>query len=138
VNTDRILNRTNIAQFIKFSFVGVLNTLVGFGSFLIFYYLFNIQYVLSNTLSYIPGLINSFIWNKIWTFASRGDRRLEAVLFLIVFIPCFLIQNGVLIFLKEIVRINVIISQIISMFIYTVLGFILNKTITFNKKIVGK
>ncbi len=138
MSLKKILNRTNIAQFIKFGLVGVLNTLVGFGSFLIFNLLFNIQYVIANVLSYIPGLANSFIWNKFWTFKSSGNRNLEAVLFLAVFVPCFLAQNAVLIFLKEIAKLNVVVSQVISMLIYTVLGFILNKTITFNKKIVGK
>jgi putative flippase GtrA len=128
----------SVVQFIKFGLVGFLNTAVGFGSFLILFNLFHIQYVIANILSYIPGLTNSFLWNKLWTFKSTGNKKLEAVLFLIVFVPCFLAQNGVLVFFKEILKINVIVSQIISMVVYTLLGFILNKTITFNKKIVGK
>lgn len=130
--------RTNIIQFIKFSLVGVSNTIVGFGAWFVMHRVFGIQYIIANDLSYIPGLLNSFIWNKLWTFESRGNKKLETVLFLAVFVPCFLVQNGALIFLKEIAGLNVIVSQIVSMVVYTVMGYVLNKFVTFNRKIVGK
>jgi putative flippase GtrA len=126
-----------INQFIKFGIVGVMNTCVGFGAWLILTKVFGVQYVISNVLSYIPGLLNSYIWNKYWTFKSKGSKKIELVLFVIVFVPCFLVQNAILVFFKEIVRMDVIVSQIISMVFYTVTGYSLNKFITFNKNIVA-
>ena len=57
----------------KFSLVGILNTLVGFLSFHLFFYLFGWDYRFSNVLSYILGVINSFFFNKFWTFKSKKN-----------------------------------------------------------------
>jgi putative flippase GtrA len=127
----------NLVLMIKYGIVGVLNTCVGFGAFLLFYRVFCVQYIISNTISYAFGLSCSFILNKLWTFESKGTGKIEAVLFISVFILCFFIQSGLLIYLKEVIRMDVVPAQIISMIVYTILGFILNKTVTFNKKLAA-
>ncbi len=120
-------------EMVKFGFVGVLNTIAGLGGFFILLNVFHIQYVVSNTIGYSLGFINSFLWNKFWTFKSGGFSRMEVVLFFIVFIICFSIESGMLIYLKESVKLDIFWSQIIAMVVYTLLGFIGNKALTFNK-----
>ncbi len=127
----------NLTQMFKYGIVGVVNTAVGFGAFLLLYKVFGVQYIISNTAGYALGLLNSFILNKFWTFESKGAGKIEAALFVAVFIPCFFIQSGLLILLKEAAKMDVVLAQVISMAVYTILGFILNKTLTFNKKIAA-
>ena len=76
----------DLKRFIKFGFIGVLNTLVDF----VVFYLLN-RFVIkdgptlvllgativagpyiSNAISYVVANIHSFIWNKFWTFQKRN------------------------------------------------------------------
>jgi len=82
----RLLQVFDLKKFIKFGFVGVLNTLV---DFLVFYVmdrwvirdgptvvLLGAAVVtgpyLSNAVSYVAANLHSFVWNKLWTFEKRG------------------------------------------------------------------
>ena len=75
----------DLKRFIKFGFIGVLNTLVDF----VVFYLLN-RFVIkdgptlvllgativagpyiSNAISYVVANIHSFIWNKFWTFQKK-------------------------------------------------------------------
>lgn len=74
----------DLRKFVKFGLIGVLNTLV---DFVVFYFMnkligdgptvvaFGMALVLgpyiSNFVSYVIANINSFIWNKFWTFKKR-------------------------------------------------------------------
>ena len=54
-------------RFIKFIFVGGLNTIVGYGTYALFLWL-GIYYLVASTLSTIIGVINSYLLNKKITF----------------------------------------------------------------------
>ena len=56
----------------KFAAVGVLNTLVDLGLFTLFAQVLGWDRYLSNILSYGAGMLNSYIWNRSWTFRSRA------------------------------------------------------------------
>ncbi len=73
-------------QAVKFGLVGVLNTLVDMGVFWLLTRLpfFAAYYGLSHTISFACGMLNSFIWNRRWTFQDKrrmtGGRALRFVL----------------------------------------------------------
>lgn len=80
---------------VRFVFVGVLNTLVGYGSTFIMYLIFGIDFrnteaanevhVLICTLTgQILGMINSYFFNKYFTFRSKKKSPAETVRFFIV------------------------------------------------------
>lgn len=122
-----------IKQLFKFAIVGVMNTLVTLVIIFISTRLFGIYYLVANVIGYIAGLINSFLWNRTWTFKSRGDYKGEILRFLIVFGICYSLQFGLLIFVKEYCGVSEDISQLIGMVFYTGLNFILNKFFTFRR-----
>lgn len=70
-----------IIQFVKFAVVGVSNTAVDW----IFYYLL-IKFVLlevsqkslAKLISFIVAVINSYIWNTIWTFKEEYRKTVNA------------------------------------------------------------
>jgi putative flippase GtrA len=61
----------NARQLSKFAAVGVLNTAIDFALFTLLYFLFGIPIVIANTVAYCTGVVNSFVWNKYWTFAEQ-------------------------------------------------------------------
>jgi putative flippase GtrA len=93
----------------------------------------------SNTVGYIVGLINSFIWNRSWTFKSKNKWKPEFVRFTIAFLICFVIQLVLVnILYKYVIVAGYIVSaaeicQLIGIVIYTILNFMLNKYFTFKK-----
>ncbi len=64
-----------IGQFIRFSLVGGLNTFIDVMAFNVLLWLFPTQEVLLlvfyNSLAYLLGAMNSYYWNKLWTFEQR-------------------------------------------------------------------
>jgi putative flippase GtrA len=58
-------------QLYKFAVVGVLNTAIDFALFSVLYFLFGVPIVAANTVGYCTGVVNSFVWNKYWTFADQ-------------------------------------------------------------------
>ena len=54
--------------FIKFCLVGGTNTLITLLTFYILNSVLGINYMLSSTLGYCVGMVNSYILNKRWTF----------------------------------------------------------------------
>lgn len=58
-------------RFIKFGLTGVMNTAVDFLVFTVLSWI-GINVYLSQTVSYAAGMLNSYIVNRSWTFASRG------------------------------------------------------------------
>lgn len=59
-----------LLQMIRFGLVGTANTLIDLGAYF-FFSRFVSNLVLAKAFSYSVGLLNSFYWNKSWTFQSR-------------------------------------------------------------------
>ena len=118
----------------KFIALGVMNTLI---SLIVIYLLmkFGVNYRLSNLIGYIAGLINSFIFNKIWVFKTRKNLFKEIFNFSVVFGLCYSVQYLILLLMVEEYSLNKYFSQLIAMGFYTVLNFILNRIFTFKNRI---
>ena len=129
VKKDRQLR----VQFLKFIALGVMNTAV---SLIVIYVLIKIglNYRLSNFIGYIAGLINSFIFNKVWVFKTKKNLIKEGLTFIIVFALCYGVQYLMLLLMVERYDINKYVSQFLSMGIYTFLNFILNRIFTFKNR----
>lgn len=125
--------RVTFHQMLKYSAVGIINTLIGLSVIFISMEVFQLSYIISNILGYACGLISSFILNKHWTFLSKGHHGKELLKFLLVFIIAYGIQFIALILLKEELGIMAEIAQLIGIGVYTIIGFILNKFITFRQ-----
>lgn len=121
----------DLNRLFKFSLVGASNTLL---SLLTIYGLMSIKvnYLTANIIGYAVGLINSFIWNRLWVFQSKNGKIVnQLILFLSVFILCYIVQVGILYFFVQKLYINKYLAQLLSMVVYTLLNYILNKQITF-------
>lgn len=145
-----------IIQAFKYGIVGVLNTLItAVAIWLMLYLVFQVQgeqeasstaISVSNVVGYVLGLINSFIWNRSWTFKSTKNWKIDLLKFIAAFLIGYIPQLLLVIFLNQYVDIPAIrldffhytytitsayICQLIGILFYTVLNFLCNKYYTF-------
>jgi putative flippase GtrA len=78
-------------KFLKFIFVGVLNTVIGLTLMFLFYHLGHFGYWGSSATSYVLASIFSFFMNKYFTFQKKSDLLKTAVLFACNIAVCYFI-----------------------------------------------
>jgi putative flippase GtrA len=141
-------------QALKYGIVGVMNTLLtAIVIWLMMQLVFGVEndekvssFVISvsNTVGYIVGVINSFLWNRSWTFQSKKNWKIDFLRFLAAFLVCFVLQLALVNILNSVIHVNSIhfcqytvsfsyICQLIGIVFYTVLNFLGNKFYTFKR-----
>jgi len=121
---------------IRFVVVGIANTLVDFIVFFFFHNILGIYYTLSQGFGYSFGVLNSFIFNKIWTFESKVDKKKTAMEFI-----RFIIINALSLFvsmygisqLVSVMEINVYIAKIIVTLLTQLINYLGYKIWVFKK-----
>lgn len=110
-------------QSIRFLVVGVLNTIVGYGTFYICYKVGGLHYTLALLISHIIGVIHSFLWNSKWTFGSGKVKLIVVIRFCLIYIITFMINLALLSLLVETVRTDVVYAQLFSLAVTTAISF---------------
>lgn len=120
-----------VKQAIKYGIVGLGNTLITAIVIWVMMKIFGCSDILSNIMGYMAGLLNSFIWNKKWTFESSAGWVSSAFRFGIVFGVCYLLQLALLVYLNANLLIDPYYNQLLAMMFYTIINFVMNKYYTF-------
>ncbi|RAK19883.1 putative flippase GtrA [Anoxybacillus vitaminiphilus] len=68
--------KEKISSLFRFCTVGVGNTLVDFGVFFLLTSI-GVPYLLAQGGSYTAGMINSYIWNRVWTFQMKQKATIQ-------------------------------------------------------------
>ncbi|WP_446897912.1 GtrA family protein [Clostridium sp. LBM24168] len=119
----------------RFSTTGILNTLIDFIIFTICSSVLGIYYTISQIIGYSSGIINSFIFNKKWTFEAEGSKKMlkyELIQFIIVNIVSLSIT---VIFIRILINnfnSNVYLAKIIVTLMAQAVNFVLYKIWVFN------
>ncbi|MDO9152978.1 MAG: GtrA family protein [Paludibacter sp.] len=121
----------SILQLIKFGIVGVSNTLLTAVVIWLMLRKLNSSDYFANITGYVVGLMNSFIWNRKWTFESKAEISSTIIKFIVIFAVSYLLQLGALYLLLNFTEIDSYICQLMSMVVYTGTNFLLNKYYTF-------
>ena len=82
-------------KFIKFGLVGILNTAIDFLVFNLFLF-FGCPPTASKAFSYTAGMVNSFFFNKNWTFQVKGDGRKQFISFLLLNLATLAVSVGLM------------------------------------------
>jgi Predicted membrane protein len=119
-------------KLIKFCIVGAANTLIT----LFFFYLFNkvllINYMISTIVSYLIGMLNSYILNKQWTFYDKDKRILIQLIKFIAVNGISLVVNLIIMhFLVSKLYIDAFLSQIFATGFSTISNYLGSKLIVF-------
>ena len=87
-----------LVQAIKFGAVGILNTGIDLGLYFVLTRWLGLGSlpVLAKSLSYSAGILNSFLWNKFWTFQSRAGTWATLIPFILTALAGLGINTGML------------------------------------------
>ena len=123
-------------EIIKYLFFGVLTTLVSILSYALFTRLFNINYLISNVLSWILAVLFAFITNKLYVFKSETNNKdlvKEIIKFFEFRILSLLIELVIMYLFVDILKLNDMIVKIIAQVIVIVLNYVFSKVFVFKK-----
>ena len=152
------MKKDTIYQLLKYGIVGVMNTVLtavviwavlkfGFGV-VAEEKATSMQMAVSNFIGFAVGLINSFIFNRNWTFKSKSNWKADFVKFALAVVVCYILQLGLILVLNKYVSVPALdfnafgvnyfitssyICQLIGIVFYTGLNFLCNKYYTFKK-----
>jgi putative flippase GtrA len=90
-----------LVQFLKFGIVGISNTLLTAATIWLLLRVFHSSNYLANIVGYVVGLVNSFIWNRRWTFENHAQVGATIFKFIVTFAISYLLQLGFLSFLLQ-------------------------------------
>ena len=119
---QNFINKKTIGETLKFGFVGVLNTIVGYGAYFLLIKL-SVFYMASLLCSHIIGAIHSYFWNKYFTFKSDKKSIKEIIRFASVYVVTFLINLGILSLLVERFKVGEELGGFIALVIVTGISF---------------
>ncbi len=125
---ERLKNR----QEIRFVIVGLLNTLVGYGIYALLVFI-GLNYLISNTVATIIGVIHSYIWNRLYTFKSNNNVKKEIPKFISVYLISYIIGMITLYVFKDIFNISPYIAGLLNLVITTLISFFGHKYFSFRR-----
>ncbi len=135
------MNFKNLSgEAVKFTVVGIVNTLFGTSVMFLCYNLLGMNYWLSSAANYFFGSILSFFLNKYFTFRHKGNTLFSAVRFTLSIVVCYLIAYAaadslircLLADAAETVRDNIAMS--VGMVLFVGLNFCMQKFFVFRSK----
>jgi putative flippase GtrA len=137
------MNNRFFVQAFKYGIVGVLNTLLTAAViWFMMHFLFHLRgeesasstaVSVSNIVGYIVGLLNSFVWNRKWTFQSTQDWKPDFLRFIAAFLVCYIPQLLLVMLLNKHSGIMPYFCQLTGIVFYTVCNFLFNKYYTFRE-----
>lgn len=77
ISSDSIVQRRGVRQFIKFGLVGLSSTAIDWSIFYLLNLTFGVYYLYAKVFSFAIAVINSFIWNRRWTFRSQDPNQMR-------------------------------------------------------------
>jgi len=123
-----------VTQAIKYGLVGISNTLLTWVVIWLLNDILGYPYATANVIGYVAGLANSFIWNKKWTFKSHRGLSSSLIRFGLAWLFCYVLQLGLVLYLREIISWEDKYITIIGMVFFTIINFLLNKFYAFKSK----
>lgn len=120
-------------QQIRFLFVGGINTLIGYGSYALFLYL-GLNYIIANTLATIIGILNSYLWNRKFTFKSKANVKKEILKFIAVYAVSYILGLiAITLFVKKI-GMNEYIAGLLNLIVTTLISWFGHKYFSFKNR----
>ncbi|KAA8679353.1 GtrA family protein [Clostridium sp. MT-14] len=119
----------------RFSTTGVLNTIIDFLVFTLCQSVVGLYYTVSQIIGYSCGVINSFVFNKKWTFQyDNPDKNIvrEVIQFVLVNVLSLFVTVVLMKFLIDSFNFNVYVSKVVITLAAQVINFVSYKLWVFN------
>lgn len=75
MDMQELIKKPIFRQFVKFGVVGCSGVVIDWGAFYIFNHYLGVFYLLAKVFSFSLAVINSYIWNRRWTFRSENKAK---------------------------------------------------------------
>lgn len=129
-----LIKNNDLIKLIRFSIVGVGNTLVNWSIFIILN-VFGVYYILSNIIAYIIATINSYIWNSLWVFKyGQGLNINTSVKFFILNLVGLTVNTTIMYILVDILNFNKFIALVIASVFVLIMNYTINKLWVFKEE----
>lgn len=126
------MNNLHARQFVKFVLVGVMTTAINFGIYAALVVL-HVNYLLAAVIAFGLATLNSYTWNRIWTFRAGAHRHERLVKFFLVQLVGLTINLTILAALVETTGMNKLLAQLVANVFVVCSNFIGNKFWTFRQ-----
>lgn len=129
-----LLKRRVVRQFVKFGIVGLSSTVIDWGIYLFLTRIFGIFYLMAKMLSFSVAVLNSYIWNRRWTFRSNDPQKLKQFIkFLTISLVGLVINSTIMYIAVEHLKLNDIYGLFLATAIVLSWNFLANKFYTFKE-----
>lgn len=130
---SKLMRRSAVRQFIKFSIVGASNTLIDLGGYVILTRAFGVYFIAANICSWLIAVCSSFVLNKYWTFRTHEPARVlnQYLKFFIVSVGALMLSTLILHILVTRWSISDLFAKGITIAFVVVWNFGMNKRWTF-------
>lgn len=108
---------------IRFLFVGGINTVVGYGAYALFIAA-GLNPYLATTCSTIIGVINSYFWNKYFTFKQPKKSLSEIIRFVLVYAVSYAANLGLVYIFVDMMGMNSYVSGAVCLFVVTIVSYV--------------
>jgi putative flippase GtrA len=135
-----IIHKIKEKRLIHYVIAGGAAFTIEYGSFLILYYHFHVAAVTANTVSFILGLITSFMLNRLWVFGHKKQHRRVAhqiSLYLMIAGINLIITDVVIHFLVQ-AKIPAFIAKILLVILVACWNFVIFRKIIFTHRTLAK
>lgn len=133
--TTYVIKKQFILQFIKFCFVGALNTSIHYCVFILIYKGLSLDYMIASGIGYCVATINSFIVNKKWVFNFQSQCRNRLYIkFASVNLLSMLVNLFSINIMVELLTIDPLISQLLAIIASVGVNFLGSKLWVFRRR----
>ena len=113
-----------------FIIVGVANTVLSYVLYSILLH-FKFNYTLSYWIAMCAGVLNSYVFNKFWTFRAYRRSIAEFIRFVSVYLVSFFIGMWTLYCLVDVLTVNAYVAGIVNLFLTTLISWFGHKYFSF-------
>lgn len=121
-------------EIINYLIFGGLTTLISIVTYAIFTKVFNIDYLISNVLSWIIAVLFAYITNKLFVFESKSKKNIKEITSFFFFRIVSLVMEMIILYVfVDMLSIDDLITKIIAQIIVIVSNYIFSKVFVFKK-----
>lgn len=127
------IKSAKIKEFLRYTVVGCINTLIYYISYLVFMNIFNFSYRISFVAGYVISIIFSYFLNTYFTYKEKPSLK-KFLIFPLTYIPNFIIQYIGMILLVDHFNMNRKLAPIITAIVSTPITFFVMRYVIKKKK----
>lgn len=122
----------NYRELILYGIIGAVSAGLDFCIYTLLLYC-NSEFLIANTIGVVCGIFTSFTLNRIYNFKVKDKTKRRFIVFFTIGSFGLLISSCLMFCLVEWFGCNELYSKILTIFIVSLIQYLLNKTITFRK-----